>query len=258
MHLLKDCHKLVKTTHLCNMNNQISQSFEERTESENWDAWTKTIKRDRVSAWRLVNSPRKTRQRSNVIGLTPQRQVHLDFRSLRNTIKNENHGSRYKKYSRLTITFFEFSRLTVKFLRVSRLTLNPIETLLCWQTKWPSPAIVLLKKWGKNAMQKKKESYQVRIKLFQGESWLDTNSKQIFARKTCTCLDNAVFTSYFQKAFQKCLPILYIVFIPLLQSLDWFLQQNEFSTHMEDMETAEFNECLRKFGISAHCKWVRA
>ena len=66
--------------------------------------------------------------------------------------------------------------------------------------------------------------------------------KTHFARKIWTCLDNAVFVEFILERLFKNAYRYYIVFIPLLQSLDWFLQQNEFSTHMEDMETAEFNK----------------
>ena len=46
---------------------------------------------------------------------------------------------------------------------------------------------------------------------------------------------------FWVKAFQKCLPVLHS-FHTSPPLFNCFLQQNEFSTHMEDMQTAEFNE----------------
>ena len=94
---------------------------------------------------------------------------------------------------------------------------------------------------------KNKESYQVWIKLFQGKCMIKYEFKTHFCMKNFgTCLHEFILKPV-KNAYRY-----YIVFIPLLQFLDWFLQQNEFSTHIEVMETAEFKKCLRKFYISAH------
>ena len=41
------------------------------------------------------------------------------------------------------------------------------------------------------------------------------------------------------------------VFIPRFYHLDRVVQQNEFTTSIEDMEHSELNKCLRKFFVSA-------